>query len=247
MEQLMIKKCLASLLLVGLFVGPVRLCQAQVFAEVKTIVSTTDPTKVQYTWDNPTQTFTTNPTPTPIVFAFDVLGAPSGLNDVNATMTITGMAPPGPLGFYNAFTQTQPIANLTFTINAVGGMGYAPGQLLLMGTFQIPALPNAFLTQTAPGTANLSSSNVGTPGGLTLISPYFMFDPAQMESATWSFSTINPALFTQTGDYLSSIPLINGNGNFAARTAAVPEPGVVSTLLGAGIVGGLFIRRRRRA
>jgi hypothetical protein len=63
------------------------------------------------------------------------------------------------------------------------------------------------------------------------------------ESATWSFSTLNPAVFTQTGSYLSSIPLINGNGNFAATV--VPEPGVVSTFLAAGFGGFLFIRRRR--
>jgi hypothetical protein len=253
MEQLMIKKCLATLLLAGLFVGPANLCRAQVFAEVKSIVSTTNPTKVNYFWDNPTATFGTVPAPTPIVFAFDVLGTPSGLSDVNATMPITANAPNGNPAFnYNPITKTQLLGNLTFTINAVGGMGYAPGQLLLMGTFQVPGIPDAALSQDVGGTANLQASRFpvtpgSLPGGLTLFSPFFAIDNTKAQKASWSFSTLVPDTFTNStnGVRLDSIPLINGNGNFSATV--VPEPGVLPTLLGAGIVGGIFIRRRRRA
>jgi len=253
MELLMIKKCLASLLLAGLFVGPASLCKAQVFAEVKTIVSTTNPTKVQYFWDEPTSTFSTSPSPTAIVFAFDVLGAPSGLSDVNATMTITANAPIGNPAFnYNPITKTQPLGNLTFTINAVGGMGYAAGQLLLMGTFQTPGIPGATLSQDVGGTANLQASRFpvtpgSLPGGLTLFTPFFSIDNSKSQKAAWSFSTLVPDLFTDNNlnNRLDSIPLINGNGNFSATV--VPEPGVLPTLLGAGIVGGIFVRRRRRA
>jgi hypothetical protein len=247
MEQSMIKKCLVSLLAVGLFTGQACLCRAVTFAEVKSIVSTSDATKVQYQWSNGTTTFTTVPSPTPIVFAFDALGAPSGLNDVNATMTVTAVAPPGPAGFYNPLAKIQPLANLTFTINAVGGMGYAPGQLLLKGMFQTPGLPDAFLQQSAPNTATLTSSSVPlTPGGLILMSPFFMIDPAQTQTATWSFSTITPPVFTQTGNYLSDIPLLNGNGNFAATVTSVPEPSTWSALAAAGFVGFMFVRRRKR-
>lgn len=244
MEQLMIKKCLVSLLAVGLFVGQAYVCRAVTFAEVKSIVTVTDPTKVQYQWTNGTQVFSTNPSPTPIVFAFDILGAPSGLGDVNATMSLNAVAPPGPAGFYNPLAKIQPLANLSFTINAVGGMGYAPGQLLLSGVFQTPNLPDAFLQQSAPNTATLTASSFPfTPGGLILTSPFFPIDPTQPQTATWSFSTLNPAVFSQTGNYLTSIPLINGNGNFAA--SVVPEPGAVSILLAAGVGGFLFVRRRR--
>jgi len=240
----MIKKGIVSLLAVGLFVGQACLCKAVTFAEVKSIVTVTDPTKVQYTWSNGTQVFTTSPSPTPVVFAFDVLGAPSGLADVNANMLITAVAPPGPAGFYNPLARIQPLSNLSFTITAAGGGGYAAGQLLLSGIFQTPNVPDAFLQQSAPGTATLTSSNFPlTPGGLILTSPFFPIDHTMPESATWSFSTLNPAVFTQTGSYLSSIPLINGNGNFAATV--VPEPGVMSTFLAAGFGGFLFIRRRR--
>jgi len=245
----MIKKCLVSLLAVGLFTGQACLCRAVTFAEVKSIVSTTDATKVQYQWSNGTQTFTTVPSPTPIVFAFDVAGAPSGLSDVNATMTVTATAPPGPLGFYNPLVKAQPLGNLTFTINAVGGMGYAPGQLLLRGMFQAPNLPDAFLQQSAPNTATLTSSSIPlTPGGLILVSPFFMIDPTQTQTATWSFSTVNPPLFTQTpgNNYLNDIPLLNGNGNFAATVTSVPEPGTWSALAAAGFVGFMFVRRRKR-
>jgi len=242
----MIKKHLLSLVAIGLFAGQTCLCQAVTFAEVKSIVSVTDATKVNYQWNNGTQVFNTLPSPTPIVFAFDVLGAPSGLSDVNAMMLITAMAPPGPAGFYNPIAKTQPLSNLSFTITAVGGMGYAPGQLLLSGMFQTPTLPDAFLQQSAPNTATLTSSSVPfTPGGLILTSPFVTIDPTQPQSATWSFSTLNPQVFTQTGNYLSSIPLINGNGNFSA-TAAVPEPGALSALAAAGFVGFAFARRRRR-
>jgi len=246
MEQLMVKKHLVSLLAVGLFAGQTCLCRAVTFAEVKSIVTVTDPTKVQYQWNNGTTIFNTVPSPTPIVFAFDVVGAPSGLADVNATMLLTAVAPPGPAGFYNPIAKIQPLANISFSINAVGGMGYAPGQLLLSGMFQTPNLPDAFLQQSAPNTATLTASSFPfTPGGLTLFSPFFPIDPTQPQTATWSFSTLNPSVFTQTGSYLSSIPLINGNGNFAA-TSAVPEPSTWSALAAAGFVGFMFVRRRRR-
>ncbi|MCS6774950.1 MAG: hypothetical protein NZ557_00255, partial [Chthonomonadaceae bacterium] len=188
----------------------------------------------------------TVPSPLPVTFQFQLaiprpFAAPiPALTPIPALLTISAVDNGTMVG-----TQ-QPVKNLVFTIAAQNTADFydfgaaAPSQNILLQTTTSPlgditgVVSNAFL-------------DTDFLRGLIMDSDYLFIDPTQNQTATWSFSNVNPApLAADPVNGILRSTLFGGNGNFSAHVSnIIPEPGAMALLIGFGVTGGLLALRRR--
>jgi hypothetical protein len=218
------------------------------FAVLNPIPSPPGP-QTPYFFDNSSGTFGVTPTPLDVTFRFLQPVPVIGLMEIPATLTISAMAS-APLTPPPA---TQPLKGLVFEVRAALPAHYSPfgtGTGVLLRT----VVPDAMLFP--DGTlANLSNpapalAFLGSEFGLGLImeSDYIMIDPDEDQTATWSYSLVDPTPFAAAGpDGWLQDTEFGGNANFSAEVRNfVPEPGSVAMLLGFGVGASLALIRRRR-
>lgn len=234
------RKFLIALLAAGFLFSQAAMSRAGTFAEVLVNQALGNPAQVTYFFDNATGQLSTSPSPTPIVFKFDVPGTPFGLNPVNAILSLTAQ------NFGPLLGTVQPMSDVAFTITlAAAAYGQPAGSVLLTGHSVVPGLPSGDINQSVGGAANFNVSNVATPGSLIMASPYVPINPTLDQSAVWTFSTVIPSVFAPGANGILQDTTFHGNGNFSGTV--VPEPGVLGLLIGSGVGGSLFFFRRRRS
>ena len=174
-----------------------------------------------------------------------------------------------------AFTNTIAKAAIFFSITNNGGCSVTGGkttQPLNGGSIKVFVSPNDPLYGSAGTISNhanelifqanfLSSglsqdSNAGNPNptfgfadptdSVTFTSPYF--NSTSPRTGTFSFPAGGPLVCSGNGGLGLNTGLWGGVGSFAASAAAsgVPEPGVVTMLLGTGVAASMVLMRRRR-
>jgi len=173
------------------------------------------------------------------------------------------------------FTNTIARAAIFFSITNAGGCSVTGGkttQPLNGGSIKVfvsPDDPLYGLTGTIANhgnelifQANFASSglsqdtNAGNPNptfgfadptdSVVFTSPYF--SSVSPRTGTFSFPAGGPLVCQGTGATGLNTGIWGGNGSFAASTASsgVPEPGVVTMLLGTGVAASMVLMRRRR-
>lgn len=232
------KKFLNGLLAAGMLLGSLTASNALTFfAQVNQIGSGTP-----YVWDNNgvSGSFSVNPNPLPVTFQFQVPVPVIGTNTVNANLVITAINSGTMVG------STQPIEQLSFKIVATNPLDFVGGNNVLLETILPVPLP-AGIQGEITGTGSTAFLGSDFIRGLVMRSDYLSIDPNQDQSATWSFSKVDPSPVAPDINGILRDTLFSGNGNFSATVVVgVPEPGTVAMLASFGVGGGLLMIRRRR-
>jgi hypothetical protein len=237
------KKFLSGFVAAGMLLGSLSASHAiTLFATMNPVPSApSDPLQRPYIWDNATQTFSTLDTNAgkagiqlDVQFAFLQPVPVIGTSTIDAELTISAIADGTMTG------TAQPLQALVFTVTPKNA-GDVYGAGILLQTV-VPAFGELF---SVGATAFLQSDELA---GLQMSSSYLFIEPLDPQTATWSFSNIDPigAFVAGANMYLRDTKL-GGNANFSATVRnVVPEPGSVAMLLSLGVGGSLALIRRRR-
>ncbi|MCS6775063.1 MAG: hypothetical protein NZ557_00825, partial [Chthonomonadaceae bacterium] len=211
------KKWIGGLMAAGLLAGSLSASNAlTLFAQVNQIGVGTP-----YQWDNTGAggTFGTVPSPLNVTFQFLVPVPVIGTSIVPATLTISAV------DFGPMVGTTQPLQWLSFQILATNPADWYLGNNVLLETIMPVPLPNG-IEGDITGVGSIAFLSSDFLRGLVMRSDYINISQTQNQTATWSFSSVNPTpLVAGAGGYLRDT-LFGGNGNFSATFRnIVPEPG----------------------
>lgn len=194
------------------------------------------PTKVQY--DNATGIL--SGTNVEINFNYDpngVLGTPA-----------TGFGPQSAMLTFSAHSLTP--------VTTFAGLGFQDLQLdsfsilrttpfngssnLLSGDSTLGTLSGVLGGSTAGFT-----SSMGAGATINYNSDFLTFPPPTDADLAWTFTSVTPPLGVSGSNFSSFEASVAGTFGYNSKpSAVVPEPGVVTMLLGAGVGGALFLRRK---
>jgi hypothetical protein len=244
------KKFLTGFVAAGLLVGALSLSHALTqFAVLNPVPSPPGP-QTPYQFFNATQTFDSNVdvnagkagNQMDVTFAFLQPVPVIGTNTVEAELTITAIATT-PMGVTN-----QDLEAFVFEVTAKNAGDVFGGGVLLRTIVPAPAdFPAGTLADLfSVGNTAFLQSEFGL--GLIMDSDYILIDPDENQTATWSFSLIDPfGPFAPGPNMFLRDTKLGGNANFSATVFnRVPEPGSVAMLIGFGVGGSLALIRRRR-
>jgi hypothetical protein len=243
------KKFLTGLATAGMLLGALGASHALTqFAVLNPIPSPPGP-QTPYFFDNASGMFGVTPSPLDVTFRFLQAVPVIGLSEVEATLTISAMAA-APL---TPAPPTQALKGLVFEVKAKNAADFSPfgtGTGVLLRTVVPDAMlfPDGTLANLSNPVAALAFLGSEFDIGLLMESDYLIIDPDENQTATWSYSLIDPSPFAEAGadDWLQDTEF-GGNANFSATvTGYVPEPGSVAMLFGLGVGASLALIRRRR-
>jgi hypothetical protein len=229
------KKSLTGVLSLSMLCGLITASQALTqFAVMNPVPSPPGP-QTPYKFTNATGQFGVNPSPLDVKFQFLQAVPVIGTGIVDAKLTISAVQNGNLIG------NNQPLTDFVFEVKAANAVDVFGTGVLLRAV-----LPNVNANLFSIGSIAFLSSEFAE--GLVMESDYLIIDPAQNQTATWSYSLVNPAGFVAGGNGLLRDEQLGGNANFAATTRnIVPEPGSVAMLIGMGVSGSLALIRRRRS
>jgi hypothetical protein len=244
------KKFLTGLVAAGLLGGTFSISHALTqFAVLNPIPSPPGP-QTPYQFTNSTITFDSNVDVNAgkpgnqqnVTFAFLQPVPVIGTNTVDAELTITA------LGDTPLSVTDQPLKGFVFEVTAKNAGDVFGSGVLLRTVIPSPVdFPAGTLADLfSVGNTAFLTSEFGL--GLIMQSDYIIIDPTQNQTATWSFSKVDPfGMFAAGGNGYLRDTQLGGNANFAATVRnIVPEPGSVALLVGFGVGGSLALIRRRR-
>jgi len=166
-----------------------------------------------------------------------------GTNVVDAELTMSAESNGTMLG------TAQPLKNLVFEVTPKNAGDVFGAGILLRTVVPSPVdFPDGTLA-TLQSIADLGFLGSSAIQGLIMESSYILIDPNENQTATWSYSLLDPpgAFAPDPGNMILRDTKLGGNANFSATVFnVVPEPGSVAMLLSLGVGGSLALIRRRR-
>lgn len=94
------------------------------------------------------------------------------------------------------------------------------------------------------GSTGSYNSSMGAGAVISYNSNFLVFPPATDADLSWTLTSITPPLAISGSNFASFDASIAGTFGYNPMPLAVPEPGVVGMMVGSGIGGLLFLRRK---
>jgi hypothetical protein len=255
------KKVLSALIVAGALFGAVQASNAVTFAsfDLDTTLPGVTPNP-SFHFNNGTGVLNLITSPSPFTFSFATAATAFGLpasevglySNVNLVFSTTTNGPGTDFGNVN-----QPMTNLTFSfVTTQTEHGVAAGTVLLSGTANaaVPGSQGVVLQGADSGPLPGTASLLAQENPVLLSTVTFNSGIGSLNAGlTTAFNRQIAVSYTSVSPHFS-IPGIfgspdsftaQGNGTFAAESAAVPEPGALTALLGIAVsVTALFVRKR---